>query len=83
MSMKSWPDRPHLHRENRDRQAAQHQLSHRPERFGGLLKRHEVLQLVEVGVIHHRVDAVAAVHAPAGGVAVRLVPVEVSSQPGA
>ena len=51
-------DRAHLHREHRRRQAAQHQLAHRRQRLPPALKQHEVLELVEVRLVDHRIDHV-------------------------
>ena len=51
-------------------QAAQHQLAHRAQRVGALLERDEVLELVEVRVVDHREDPVAAVDPAARGVVV-------------
>ena len=66
-------DRADLQREHRIRQAAEHQLAHRRQGVGTALERDEVLELVEVGVVEHRIDPVAAVGAAAGGVVVGLV----------
>ena len=66
-------DRAHLERVDGVGEAALHQLAHRVERLGSAVERDEVLQLVEVGVVDHREDAVAPVDAAAHGVVVRHV----------
>ena len=68
-------DRPHLEREDGVGLAREHQLAHRLDRLTPALQRHEVLELVEVGVELARIDAVAAIDAATWrGVVGQVVP---------
>ena len=66
--------RAHLEREDGVGLAREHQLAHGLDRLPPALERHEVLELVKVGLEVRGVDAVAAVHAaPGRGVRGELV----------
>src|SRR4051812_7883518 len=67
-----------LHRKDRRRQAPKHQLPHRRERLAAALERDEVLELVEVRLVHHRIDPVRRPDARARLVRVGCVEVDLA-----
>ena len=64
-------DGAHFHREDRGRKACEHELAHRCECVATTPVRDEVLELVEIRLVHHRIDHVRRPDAPVERVRVR------------